>query len=39
MIPFGRATQGIARGILYSASDESAMITAPTLSIDGGMSG
>ena len=41
MIPLGRhtTTEEIARGMLYLASDESAMVTSHTLSIDGGMSG
>lgn len=41
MIPLGRHTtvDEIARGMLYLASDESAMVTSHTLSIDGGMSG
>ncbi len=41
MIPLGRhtTTEEIAHGMLYLASDESAMITSHRLSIDGGMSG
>jgi NAD(P)-dependent dehydrogenase (short-subunit alcohol dehydrogenase family) len=41
MIPLGRHTtvDEIAQGMLYLASDHSAMITSHTLSIDGGMSG
>ena len=41
MIPLGRhtTTEEIARGMLYLASDDSAMVTSHTLSIDGGMSG
>jgi NAD(P)-dependent dehydrogenase (short-subunit alcohol dehydrogenase family) len=41
MIPLGRhATPAeIAHAVLYLASDESAMVTSHTLSIDGGMSG
>jgi NAD(P)-dependent dehydrogenase (short-subunit alcohol dehydrogenase family) len=41
MIPLGRhsTTDEIARGMLYLAADESAMVTSHTLSIDGGMSG
>ena len=41
MIPLGRhtTTEEIARGMLYLAADESAMITSHRLSIDGGMSG
>jgi len=41
MIPLGRhtTTEEIAQGMLYLASDESAMVTSHTLSIDGGMSG
>jgi NAD(P)-dependent dehydrogenase (short-subunit alcohol dehydrogenase family) len=41
MIPLGRHTtvEEIAHGMLYLASDESAMVTSHTLSIDGGMSG
>jgi NAD(P)-dependent dehydrogenase (short-subunit alcohol dehydrogenase family) len=41
MIPLGRHTtvDEIAQGMLYLASDESAMVTSHTLSIDGGMSG
>jgi NAD(P)-dependent dehydrogenase (short-subunit alcohol dehydrogenase family) len=41
MIPLGRhsTTEEIAHGILYLASDESAMVTSHRLSIDGGMSG
>jgi NAD(P)-dependent dehydrogenase (short-subunit alcohol dehydrogenase family) len=41
MIPLGRhtTTEEIAQGMLYLASDESAMITSHRLSIDGGMSG
>ena len=41
MIPLGRHTtaEEIAHGMLYLASDESAMITSHRLSIDGGMSG
>jgi NAD(P)-dependent dehydrogenase (short-subunit alcohol dehydrogenase family) len=41
MIPLGRhtTTDEIAQGMLYLASDPSAMVTSHTLSIDGGMSG
>jgi NAD(P)-dependent dehydrogenase (short-subunit alcohol dehydrogenase family) len=41
MIPLGRhtTTEEIARAMLYLASDESAMVTSHTLSVDGGMSG
>jgi NAD(P)-dependent dehydrogenase (short-subunit alcohol dehydrogenase family) len=41
MIPLGRhtTTDEIAHGMLYLASDESAMVTSHTFSIDGGMSG
>ena len=41
MIPLGRhaTPDEIAAAVLYLASDESAMITAHTLSVDGGMSG
>jgi NAD(P)-dependent dehydrogenase (short-subunit alcohol dehydrogenase family) len=41
MIPLGRhsTTEEVARGMLYLAADESAMVTSHTLSIDGGMSG
>jgi NAD(P)-dependent dehydrogenase (short-subunit alcohol dehydrogenase family) len=41
MIPLGRHTtpEEIARAVLYLASDASAMITASTFAIDGGMSG
>ena len=41
MIPLGRHTtiDEIAHGMLYLASDASAMVTSHTLSIDGGMSG
>ena len=41
MIPLGRHTTAdeIAHGMLYLASDDSAMVTSHTLSIDGGMSG
>jgi NAD(P)-dependent dehydrogenase (short-subunit alcohol dehydrogenase family) len=41
MIPLGRhtTTEEIARGMLYLAADESAMVTSQTFSIDGGMSG
>jgi len=41
MIPLGRhtTTDEIAHGMLYLASDDSAMVTSHTLSIDGGMSG
>ncbi len=41
MIPLGRhtTTDEIAFGMLYLASDESAMVTSHTFSIDGGMSG
>jgi NAD(P)-dependent dehydrogenase (short-subunit alcohol dehydrogenase family) len=41
MIPLGRhtTTEEIAHGMLYLASQESAMITSHRLSIDGGMSG
>jgi NAD(P)-dependent dehydrogenase (short-subunit alcohol dehydrogenase family) len=41
MIPLGRHTtiDEIALGMLYLASDESAMVTSTTFSIDGGMSG
>jgi NAD(P)-dependent dehydrogenase (short-subunit alcohol dehydrogenase family) len=41
MIPLGRhsTTEEIARGMLYLAADDSAMVTCHTLSIDGGMSG
>jgi NAD(P)-dependent dehydrogenase (short-subunit alcohol dehydrogenase family) len=41
MIPLGRhtTTDEIAEGMLYLASDASAMITSHALSIDGGMSG
>ena len=41
MIPLGRhaAPGEIADAVLFLASDESAMITSHTLSVDGGMSG
>jgi NAD(P)-dependent dehydrogenase (short-subunit alcohol dehydrogenase family) len=41
MIPLGRhtTTEEIAQGMLYLASDDTAMVTSHTLSIDGGMSG
>ncbi len=41
LIPLGRHTtvEEIAQGMLYLASDESAMVTSHTFSIDGGMSG
>jgi NAD(P)-dependent dehydrogenase (short-subunit alcohol dehydrogenase family) len=41
MIPLGRHTtpEEIAHGMLYLASDESAMVTSHRLAIDGGMSG
>ncbi len=41
MIPLGRHTtaEEIARGMLYLAADESAMVTSHAFSIDGGMSG
>src|SRR3954471_3582410 len=41
MIPLGRhaAPEDIARAVLYLASDASAMITATTFAIDGGLSG
>ena len=41
MIPLGRHTtvEEIAHGMLYLASDESAMVTSHRFSIDGGMSG
>ncbi|HUA06552.1 MAG TPA: SDR family NAD(P)-dependent oxidoreductase [Solirubrobacteraceae bacterium] len=41
MIPLGRHTtiDEIAQGMLYLASDESAMMTSHTFAIDGGMSG
>jgi NAD(P)-dependent dehydrogenase (short-subunit alcohol dehydrogenase family) len=41
MIPLGRhaTPQEVAHAVLYLASDESAMVTSATLSIDGGMSG
>ncbi len=41
LIPLGRhtTTQEIARGMLYLAADESAMVTSQTFAIDGGMSG
>jgi NAD(P)-dependent dehydrogenase (short-subunit alcohol dehydrogenase family) len=41
MIPLGRhtTTEEIAHAMLYLASDESAMVTSHTFSIDGGMSG
>jgi NAD(P)-dependent dehydrogenase (short-subunit alcohol dehydrogenase family) len=41
MIPLGRhaTVEEIAQGMLYLASDESAMVTSHRLSIDGGMSG
>ncbi len=41
LIPLGRhtTTDEIARGMLYLASDESAMVTSHTFAIDGGMSG
>jgi NAD(P)-dependent dehydrogenase (short-subunit alcohol dehydrogenase family) len=41
MIPLGRhtTTEEIAYGMLYLASDDSAMVTSHTVSIDGGMSG
>ena len=41
MIPLGRhtTTDEIAHAMLYLASDESAMVTSQTFSIDGGMSG
>ena len=40
-VPLGRhtTTDEIAYGMLYLASDESAMVTSHTFSIDGGMSG
>jgi NAD(P)-dependent dehydrogenase (short-subunit alcohol dehydrogenase family) len=41
MIPLGRhaTPEEVANAVLYLASDESAMVTSHTLSIDGGMSG
>jgi NAD(P)-dependent dehydrogenase (short-subunit alcohol dehydrogenase family) len=41
MIPLGRhaTVDDIASAVLYLASDESAMVTSHTLSVDGGMSG
>jgi NAD(P)-dependent dehydrogenase (short-subunit alcohol dehydrogenase family) len=41
MIPLGRhaTVDDIAAAVLYLASDESAMVTSHTLSVDGGMSG
>jgi NAD(P)-dependent dehydrogenase (short-subunit alcohol dehydrogenase family) len=41
MIPLGRhaTVEEIAHGMLYLASDDSAMVTSHTFSIDGGMSG
>jgi NAD(P)-dependent dehydrogenase (short-subunit alcohol dehydrogenase family) len=41
MIPLGRHArpEEVAHAVLYLASDESAMVTSHTLSIDGGMSG
>jgi hypothetical protein len=39
MIPLGRATQGIAPGILYPTSDEERDDHLAHASIDGGMSG
>jgi NAD(P)-dependent dehydrogenase (short-subunit alcohol dehydrogenase family) len=41
MVPLGRHTtpEEIARAVLYLASDDSAMVTSHTLSIDGGMTG
>ena len=41
LMPLGRHTtpEEIAHGMLYLASDESAMVTSHTFSIDGGMSG
>jgi NAD(P)-dependent dehydrogenase (short-subunit alcohol dehydrogenase family) len=41
MIPLGRhaTPEEVASAVLYLASDESAMVTSHTLSIDGGMSG
>jgi NAD(P)-dependent dehydrogenase (short-subunit alcohol dehydrogenase family) len=41
MIPLGRHStpEEVAHAVLYLASDESAMVTSATLSIDGGMSG
>jgi NAD(P)-dependent dehydrogenase (short-subunit alcohol dehydrogenase family) len=41
MIPLGRhaTPEEVAHAVLYLASDESAMVTSHTLSIDGGMSG
>jgi NAD(P)-dependent dehydrogenase (short-subunit alcohol dehydrogenase family) len=41
MIPLGRhaTPEEIAAAVLYLASDESAMVTSHTLSVDGGMSG
>jgi NAD(P)-dependent dehydrogenase (short-subunit alcohol dehydrogenase family) len=41
MIPLGRHTtpEEVAHAVLYLATDESAMVTSHTLSIDGGMSG
>ncbi|MEA2380668.1 MAG: hypothetical protein QOH72_639 [Solirubrobacteraceae bacterium] len=41
MIPLGRHStpEEVAHAVLYLASDESAMVTSHTLSIDGGMSG
>jgi NAD(P)-dependent dehydrogenase (short-subunit alcohol dehydrogenase family) len=41
MIPLGRhaTPEEVAHAVLYLASDESAMVTSATLSIDGGMSG
>jgi NAD(P)-dependent dehydrogenase (short-subunit alcohol dehydrogenase family) len=41
MIPLGRhaTVEEIAQGMLYLASDDSAMVTSHTFSIDGGMSG
>jgi NAD(P)-dependent dehydrogenase (short-subunit alcohol dehydrogenase family) len=41
MIPLGRhtTTEEIAQAVLYLASDASAMVTASTFAIDGGLSG
>jgi NAD(P)-dependent dehydrogenase (short-subunit alcohol dehydrogenase family) len=41
MIPLGRhaTPDEVAAAVLYLASDESAMVTSHTLSVDGGMSG
>ena len=41
ILPLGRHTtpEEIAHGMLYLASDESAMVTSHTFSIDGGLSG